>query len=645
MKAEARRTALWLLGAAALTVAPHALHLPAWLSALCAALLAIRGIGLWHPRARLPRLAVLVLALTGAVAVKLHFGHFFGKDPGIALLAALLCLKLMEGDSARDVRAAVLLCFFLQLGLFFYNQTMGIALLALGGTLLATVALLSLHLVAAPPAMQLRTGALLLGQALPFMLVLFILFPRVQGPLWGLPADAYSAVSGLSDSMSPGTISQLSLSDAIAFRAEFAGEPPPAAQRYWRGPVLNDFDGRSWRARRPALAGEPAYTPSGPTLAYRLTLEAHNPRWLLALDYADRGLSGVRYASDFQLLAEQPVRSRSRFDLRSRPDSLVGRQESTATLTAALALPATGNPRARALAAELAAGTDSPRAVLERTVAHFRGGAYAYTLSPQLLAGDSVDGFLFDSREGFCEHFASAFVFLMRAAGVPARVVTGYQGGQINPVDGVLVVRQSDAHAWAEVWLPGEGWQRVDPTAAAVPQRIEAGLGDAIRAGDPRPLLMRPQFSWLVQFRHRWEAISNHWNQWVLGYNPDRQRELLAGLGLAQADWRTLGVMMSAAAALLFAALLGWAYRQHRRQDPLDRAWAAFCRKSASRGLPRQPWEGPLDYGRRLVHAFPGQAAELERIAQQYAQLRYRGPAGRSDVRALSERIRRLKLR
>ncbi|THF65753.1 DUF3488 domain-containing protein [Pseudothauera nasutitermitis] len=636
-----RRTAFCLLAAASVTVLPHAGHLPPWLVALCVLLLGWRGAQLLDRVKGLPRWLVLGVALAAALAIKIDFGHFFGKDPGVALLAVLLCLKLLEGGSPRDARVAVLLSFFLQLGLFFYDQTMGVAALALAGTLLAVTALFGLHQPRAPLPGLLRGAATLVLQGLPFMLVLFVFFPRIEGPLWGLPADAHSAVSGLSDTMEPGSISELSLSDAIAFRAAFAGEPPPNALRYWRGPVLTEFDGRTWRAVRTTSTAAPAYQPGGPVYAYSLTLEAHNRRWLLALDYPDAGLDDLLYADDFQLLAARPVRARARFDLRSRPHTPVGMEESAAVLAAVRRLPAQGNPRARALAARLAADGADAGTIVSRAFDHFASGNYTYTLTPTLLGAHSVDEFLFDTLEGFCEHYASAFVFLMRAAGLPARVVTGYQGGQVNPIDDTVVVRQSDAHAWAEVWIDGQGWRRVDPTAAAAPQRIERGLGESIRAGDPRPLLMRPEFSWLREFRHRWEAVSNHWNLWVLGYNEDRQRDLLARLGL-ETDWRTLTLATGAAAGLLMLALLGWAFHQRRSADPLDQAWQAFCRRAARHGLPRHAWEGPLDFATRLADRFPAHAGELRRIASDYARMRYRAADGPAAVRELSQRIRRI---
>ena len=638
------RPARWLLGAAAATLAPHAVHLPPWLLATCALLLAWRALLPWERPTFGHRFAILLVALATAAGVQLHFGHLFGKDPGVALLAALLCLKILESSTTRDVRASVLLSFFLQLGLFFYDQTLGIAALALVGSLLAIVTLASLHDEAAPGGAQLRTAAVLLGQGLPFMIALFVLFPRVHGPLWGLPADAYSGMTGLSDSMTPGSISQLGRSDAIAFRAEFRGTPPPPAQRYWRGPVLTAFDGRTWRPGSFTTGPQPSYRAAGPAYDYRLTLEPHNQNWLLALDYPVAALRGARYASDYRLLADAPVRSRSRFDLRAYPATAVGIDEDPAVLAAARRLPPDANPRSRALARKLAEGAAAPDAILARTLARLRASDLIYTLSPPLLGTHSVDEFLFDTQRGFCEHFASAFVFLMRAAGVPARVVTGYQGGEINPVDGSLVVRQSDAHAWAEVWLASRGWIRVDPTALAAPLRIEAGLAAALPEGELLPFMRRPELAWLRGVRDRWEAVSNTWNQWVLGYNPERQHELLARLGFPRTDWQTLIMLLSATGTGLMLLLFAWAVVQRQKLDRLDRAWSDFCRKLAKRGVPRQPWEGPVDYGLRAAGAFPGQAAVLLDIASGYARLRYGALVESGAVRELAQRIRRLKL-
>ena len=639
-----RRQGLWLTAAAALTVAPHASWLPAWVTALCATLLAWRGLLLWQGSRPPPRLILLLLTVAAAAGVRAEFGHFFGKDPGVALLAVLLGLKLLEVKAARDIRATVMLCFFLQLAIFFEDQSVPIAVLALCATLLALVALVALADPRGHDRERLRVAATLLAQGLPFMLVLFVLFPRIEGPLWGLPADAFSARTGLSDTMSPGSISQLSESGAIAFRARFADEPPPRPQRYWRGPVLTRFDGRNWRAGAVTEAATPFYTPVGPRIDYTLTLEPHNQRWLLALDFPGATGEALRHTDDYQLLDRRPVLTRVRHELSAYPDTPVGREERKPVLAAARQLPAGFNPRTLALATELASGAKSAAQILQRAIDHLRGADLLYTLNPPLLGSHSVDEFLFDTRRGFCEHFASAFTVLMRAAGVPARVVTGYQGGEINPVDDHLVVRQLDAHAWSEVWLAGRGWVRVDPTYLSAPRRIDDGLAAALPNGESLPFTLRADNNWARSLRLRMEALSNAWNQRVLGYNPDRQRELLSRFGFDRDSAWALAGALAACGSIFFAALFIWVSRKQTAADPLDRAWQGLSDKLAARGLARQPWEGPHDYMQRVSLALPQFAAVMRALGDDYARLRYGPHSNTAQVGALSRKIKALRL-
>lgn len=640
-----RRQGLWLLAAAALTVVPHGLWLPPWIHALCLLLLAWRGLILWQGTRPPPALLLLAVAAAVAAGVRLEFGHFFGKDPGVALLALLLGVKLLEARAARDIRAGVLLCLFLQLALFLENQSIAAAAMAFLGTLTCLGALVALADPAGSVREHVRSATLLLVHGLPFLLVFFVLFPRIQGPLWGLPADAFSASTGLSDTMTPGSISALGNSSAIALRAAFDGPPPPPAQRYWRGPVLADFDGRTWTAARFAEADTPFYRPVGRRLDYVLTLEPHNRRWLMALDYPGEAGPLVRFASDHQALSARPVQSRSRFALSAYPDASVGTGESPTVLAAATRLPAGSNPRSRELAASLAAGAASHAEILERVLAHMRAARLRYTLRPPLLGAHSADEFLFDSRSGFCEHFASAFAVLMRAAGVPTRIVTGYQGGEINPVDGYLVVRQSDAHAWAEVWLAGRGWLRVDPTALAAPERIADGLAAALGNEDALPLMLQADMAWLRGLRHRWEAVSNSWNQYVLGYNPERQRELLANLGFDHRSAAKLAGLLAGISALLLLGLYAWASWQRRTSDPVQRAWERFSTRMARAGLGREPWEGPLAYGDRLAEALPDQADSLHAICAAYARLRYGAvQAGDRQLRVLQKQMKGIRI-
>ncbi|ENO85513.1 transglutaminase TgpA family protein [Thauera linaloolentis] len=638
-----RRQGNWLLGAAALTMAPHAGWLPAWITGLCAMLLVWRGLLLLRGSQAPPQPVLLLLTVAAAIGVRAEFGHFFGKDPGVALLALLLGLKLLEIRAARDIRATVMLCFFLQLAVFFEDQSLPIAALALCASLLALAALVSLADPHGRDREHLRVASLLMVQGLPFMLVLFVLFPRIEGPLWGLPADAFGGRTGLSESMSPGSISALSQSGDIAFRADFADEPPPRRQRYWRGPVLTQFDGRNWRAASHAAeATTPFYTPSGERIDYTLTLEPHDKRWLLALDFPGPANAPLRHTSDFQLLGRRPVQSRIRLDLSAYPDTAVGRSETASNLAAARQLPSGFNPRTLALAAAFAADAESHGQILQRAIAHLRDAGLIYTLRPPLLGRDSVDEFLFDTKRGFCEHFASAFTVLMRAAGVPARVVTGYQGGETNPVDGNLVVRQLDAHAWSEVWLADRGWVRIDPTYLAAPRRIDDGLAAALPAGEALPFTLRARNDWLRGMRLRWEALSNAWNQRVLGYNPDRQRALLSRLGLDDA-WALAGAL-AAGAGMLFLGLFLWANRKQTATDPIDRAWQELSVRLAVRGLARHPWEGPHDYARRVSSAIPELAAVMQAIGEDYARLRYGPHTDEVRLAALKRKIKAIRL-
>lgn len=638
----------WLFGAALMVFAPLVPHLPQWLSALTAVTLLWRGILLWRHAALPSRWLLAFAGLAGGAGIALHFHNLFGRDPGVALLALLFSLKLLEMHTRRDGFALVLLGFFLSLTQFFYAQSILNAALSMVGVTLGVAALIMLNHWRQPPARVFRLAGLMLLQAIPFMLLLFVLFPRVQGPLWGLPIDAFGGRTGLSDSMTPGSISQLSQSEAIAFRVQFSGayenKAPTQTSLYWRGPVLSQFDGRSWRLGRTYVSSRVPYEPSGEPIDYLVTLEPHYKPWLFALEFPVSIPSEGLFASDFQVLAKTPVRTRMRYEMRSHPGIAPGIEESAGVLREALQLPAASNPRARALALnwrnELG---DDDAAIVQRMVEYYRRQVFIYTLSPPLLGEHSVDEFLFDVRRGFCEHFSAGFVFMMRAAGIPARVVTGYQGGELNPVDNTLVVRQSDAHAWAEVWLNGRGWVRVDPTAVIAPTRIEINLAQALPAGEARPLMTLPGFVWLVQMRYRWDAVANVWNQWVLGYNPQRQRDLLASLGMRSPDWQQMTVTLTVICGILLLGFTAWALYHRQRIAPALAAWNHLSKTLSRHGLARKAWEGPLDYANRIAAALPGRqlALEVEKIAQIYVQLRY----GSTDPMREAKLLREMRMR
>jgi len=469
------------------------------------------------------------------------------------------------------------------------------------------------------PRDTLRYAGVLCLQAIPFMLVLYLLFPRISGPLWGLPTDAYAGKTGLSDSMSPGSIAELVQNADIAFRVRFDGPLPPRPKLYWRGPVMEQFDGTTWqpyKGRHPA----PQLERISPPIAYETTIEAHNQRWLLALDAPAELPAEIEVNGTLTAVSRNAINERQRFRLSASLDYRFNASEDALVLRRNLALPE-GNPQTRALAAQWRQG-NTPEAVIGKALALFAAD-FTYTLRPPLLGRHGIDDFLFQSKRGFCEHYAAAFVTLMRAAGIPARVIGGYQGGEFNPLDQYLVVRQSDAHAWAEVWLDGKGWVRVDPTAAVSPSRIETGIADALGFGEPLPALVQWRADWVRTLRYRWEAINNAWNQNILGYDPRRQRELLARLGLPDTDWQALVIALGSTCGLLVAGLMGWALYKRPESDPVVRLWHKALRHLARRKVDCSPWETPLDLARRVREQRPELAEPFQRVVDAYLVARY----------------------
>lgn len=631
---------LLLLATCALVLLPHAAHLPLWVFPVCASLMLWRAWVTFRGNRMPPRWLLVPIALLTMGGVYWTYKTILGREAGVAMLALLLALKLLEIRAKRDLFVVLFLCFFLILASFFHSQSIATAAL----TILAVIAILttqaSYQYTGAVPSLgkRLRLGAKIVGLALPLTLALFVLFPRIQGPLWGMPLDAHSGRTGLSDSMSPGNISKLARSDAIAFRASFKEEVPAKASLYWRGIVLGRYDGRTWTPleTRATASRQIALSLRGAPVEYQVTLEPHGKRWLFTLDVPKKipEVDGIpaTVSADLQLLAAQPINERIRYDAVSHVDYLLQPNEPAFALEPWLALPPRFNPRTLSLAAQLRASSSDEVGMIEAVLRMFREQTFHYTLEPPLLGRDGIDDFLFSTRAGFCEHYAGAFVVLMRAAGIPARVVTGYQGGEVNPTDGFMVVRQSDAHAWAEVWLKNQGWVRVDPTAAVAPERVERNLSSAI----PRTALgglisldgTRNIFlnQWL-RLRHGWDALSNAWNQQVLNYTLDKQRDLARRLGFENADWRTLaGLMAAFAIAALALTLVPLAVRQ-RRRDPLEVLYEKLCRRMAQQGYPRMSHEGPRAYAQRLAAAGSGlserQKVALAAFLAHYERLRY----------------------
>ena len=627
---------LMLLGACLLVLLPHLLHVSAAITSAVLVLLGWRGWIVFSGHRLPPRWLLLPVAAAAMGCIWLTYRTFFGRDAGVGMLTFLLVLKLLEMHAKRDMFVVLYLSFFLMLTSFFYSQTIGTALLMMA----ALVALLTAHTafqyagVLPPLKKRLRLTLTIVGLAVPLMLVLFFLFPRIAGPLWGLPGDAISGRSGLSDSMSPGTISDLALSDDIAFRAKFIGPVPPQRQLYWRAAVLGHFDGRTWtqNSTRPLPPKSIQVAAGSAPIRYQVTMEPTGRRWLYALDIPVDvpSVVGQRVfrTNTFEVLSALPVNERLRYDVASWTDFRLQSVGSPDDITEALQRPIGFNPATAELAQKLLQQSTDSTELIRLVLTYFRREPFRYTLEPPLLNRNGIDDFLLTTRAGFCEHYAAAFVVLMRDLGIPARVVTGYQGGELNPVDGYLEVRQSDAHAWAEVWLEQRGWVRVDPTAAVAPERIEHKVG--LRA--PRGIfggliaLGPANSTWLPLLRLNLDALANSWNQWVLGYSPKRQQSLIGSLGLGEVDWMKLTLLMFGSGTAVMALSMIPLMLRRPKVAPLDRLYRRFCQSLARYGLVRTIDEGPGSLRERVMRDSKLPAAKKSaavRFLERYEALQY----------------------
>ncbi len=635
-------TALALVGSVLL----HIDRTPLWGSSIALGLIAWRvaaSIGPVHVRVpgKLVRIALAAL-LVGGVFVRFHTLN--GLAAGILLLTLMSAVKLLETHTRRDEYIVVGGSLFLLLAACLERQSLLRAPLYL---LQAWLCCGTMAIVAYSPPADARSNAaaprfghkaalLLAGRALlyslPLALVLFVLFPRVQGAFWALPRSE-DAETGLSDTMSPGSISRLTSSYDIAFRARFEGTPPPVYQRYWRGPVLHYFDGYTWsRGQGSGYRAEPLEY-LGPVYRYRITLEPSQQRWWFSLDTVDAAPDRkVSLAYDYELVAFDPVTELTSYDAVSHTTTRSREQLSTLARQTEIRLPSGRNPRTLALAREMRGRAASDGAFVGDVLRLLRTGGFVYSLDPPLLDYNSVDDFLFHTRSGFCGHYASAFVTLMRAGGVPARVVTGYLGGEWNPIGGYFIVRQSDAHSWAEVWLEGRGWTRVDPTTVVEPDRLTRGMLDLLPAAGSAPTRLVRSSPALTRLLHRWDALDAWWNDRVLKFDYRSQMKLLSWLGVHAPGPYTLGWGF-VGALLLWLGWIAWQFGRgpaRVRPDRLARAYERLCGKLAREGLPRAAHQGPLAYADAVHESRPDLAEKVRTLLMKYAQLRY-GAALPSD--------------
>ena len=635
------RSCMLLLMAAQLSaLAPHLWRLPWVFGAI--ALLALGWRALIHLGrvdypGRLLRLLLVVLSVAGI------FGFFRqpSLEPTVALLVCGTSLKLLEMRSRRDVVLVVTLGYFVAATQFLFSQSLPGAVYALLPLLATTAALVALYAEGPPPLRALRKAGVMLLQAAPLMLVLFVLFPRL-GPLWSVPMPEGQARTGLGDTMAPGDVNALSLSDALAFRVRFEGEAPPQQALYWRAMSYERFDGRRW-----SVAPAAPRPPSGSARAgaaggwhYEVLFEPSHRQWLVVLDHAVQVQPALLWPGDGSVQAPEPLRERYRYRVHSAPDAGAPVLADEARRRN-LAVPG-GNPRAQAMARDWQRQAPSAEALAGRLMAHFRREDFHYTLEPPRLGADPVDDFLFDSRRGFCEHYASAAAFMLRAAGVPARVVAGYMGGEFNAAAGYWLVHQYDAHAWVEYWREGRGWVRLDPTAAVAPERIEQGIERMLAGGEGTAAMswrFSPVASWI---RLRWDGLNYAWQRRVVQFDREQQGVLWRSLWPGRAASGPLLLLLTGGALSLLLAAVGLSGAARRGgRDPAARLYERACRRLARLGLERQPGETPGDFCRRAVQARPALRNLMTRITLIFERLSYGPPLPAEERRRLLRQLGR----
>ncbi len=626
---------------------PHLAHVGPWPTALFLGALAWRLAAVFRCGLLPPRWPLLALTLGGLLLVVWTLPVRSGHVAGSALLLVMLGLKQLESHTRRDLYLSLLLGHFVILTQFLFEQSLGFALYLFA---------LSLVLVALQTALNRRRAGVrelaastgrIVAAAVPLAVLLFLFFPRLDAPLWRIELDHAGARTGISGEMRLGEIGHLARSDAVAFRVRFQGEAPDNKTLYWRGPVLWRFDGNTWRRLDPP--GPPPSPRVDPQsrIHYELTLEPSGRRWIFPLDVPASLPRGIHLDADLQAQLDTPLEKRRTFHLASwtryRLPELSSWQR-----RAGLQLPERIGPRTRALAQEWR--TRHPQddaAVAREALRHFNQRPFVYTLAPGASRGDPIEHFLFESRRGFCEHYAGSFALLMRLTGIPARIVTGYQGGSRNPLADHWVVRQSDAHAWVEIWLPDNGWVRIDPTAAVAPQRIERGIdGAASAASDGRVVFLGGGTGWWSGLLNegRWliDAIDLGWYRWVLGFDTGRQQSLLAWLGLDRAG-HYAAALAASIGMVLFGGLFWVMARRPRHDtgDPLRKIWRRFLDRLRRGGLALPEWSGPLEVARQACRHWPESAPQIERFVRAYISLRY----GQARPSARHRRLLRRHLR
>lgn len=619
----------WLSFCFFTSCAPHFLHLPIWISVF------IISAVIWRLRisatgGSIPGLLLRFILISLAIAmVYFYYGTLFGRDAGIAFLSLMLAFKLLEMKSHRDVLLFLILNYFVIVTHFLYNQNIIFAIFMIVAVCFVTTTIVHVNQLTEQRGItkDLKLALTLLLQSLPVMIILFVLFPRIDTTLWKKPDQSMTGATGLSDNMTPGDISQLIKNKKIAFRVKFDKHAPEKKQLYWRGPVLSLFDGRSWSAHTPIPIKMESYRLQGQSYHYTITLEANGKKYLPTLDFPATAPANAYLSTEYSAYNNNIINTRKDYRVFSRTHniSILADNDARAHYTQ---LPESHNPKTKQYIQTLSQQVHSQQQLVNLILKKFNVDNYHYTLQPPVLGKHSVDDFLFNSRRGFCEHYASAFVVMMRFAGIPARVVTGYQGGEYNPVGNYYIVRSSDAHAWAEIKLNGQAWHRVDPTAFIAPERIERGIDASLANEQNWQFSQFTSKAWLGKFALYWDAFNNSFNRWILGYGQQVQNRLISLFGFNDANWQDLVATLVVLVVLVIIVLflyynLGFLYK---KRNPVETLYQVFCKKLATVGLARYHWEGPEAYKQRIIHSKKIPPERINAIIEIYIQLRYQKP-------------------
>lgn len=623
-----QRTLVFLLASIGLMTFPHVFHVPMPIISFFFLLLIWRFVGVWRPEYLPNQVLVLLLLFSGiALLVVMHQG-VFGRDAGTAVFVVALGLKLLEIKTQRDLYLIIYLAFIVAASQFLYLQN----ILMAGYTLLVSISLLGtlicLNSQSLSNIQSLKVAGKILSQALPLMVILFIFFPRVEAPRWSFLKKNNQAITGLSDTLEPGSISQLGMSGERVFRAKFSGKIPPQHQRYWRGPVFSYTDGKKWTQTRNTHFKKflDKVEFQGTAYKYKVLMEPQTKNWVFGLDMPAFFAKPLYENGSHQLLTTKPVHKRVEYSITSYAQYNTGYITKT-ELGDNLQLPGKPEKNISALVTELQGFDAPPEVYIKNLFAHFRQNDFYYTLRPPLMQDNPIETFLFESKAGFCEHYATAFVYLMRVAGIPARVVGGYQGGEYNATGKFIEVRQANAHAWTEVWLSGRGWVRYDPTTAVAPERVEQNINIeqqiANNAVSFAPIQLDSQaLSYLKMARNVWSSVDYSWHRWIINYDRKHQLGFLADFGI-----NSLKAMLYWLVGLIAVVTLFMSIYVLRKQTPkLDKAQGYYvkaCKKLVGIGLVRQDSEGANDFAVRVIDKVPQLKDSFMQITQLYVQIRY----------------------